>query len=714
MFSYENIHLNLNFSFIYLLIALFLLLAYTLFIYKYTLPRVSKFKKFILIFLRTLVLLLVIFMIFEPILSLSKNIITEPLNLVFLDDSRSMKFDDGTSRDSSAVDFTNKIIESGKIPNSELLNFGINVKPVGKDILNKAGFKEGGTNFENIFSSIDKMNTDISSITIISDGEFTTGNNPLYKAEQLGVPVFTIGIGDSSKKKDVQIIRILNNDLLYSNNPTEILTTIKNTGYSTQNVKLELSVEGEIVDQKNIILSKTGLQTEKISYTPKSAGEKKLLLTVSSLDGEFTYANNKIIKYVKILSDKIKILLVSSSPSPDLSFIKNTIEKEDNFIVSSIVETSQGKFLSSFNYSIIDSADVFFLISFPSSTSQRELVNKIFNKINNNKTPYFLVSSTGTDISRFLSSNIQSSFSVNQISNNFREVQLEINQQNNEVSLIKSNPEENLDWQNLPPVIQQTGIYQAKPESKVLAFAKFNNKVTNEPLIVTRNFSGSRSISVLAGKIWKWKLQTAKKGNRQFDSFITNSIKWLNSTDDIKRIKISTLKKSYSQGEPVDFVGRIYDESLNPLEDAEVNIDISSGKNKYELSLQNVSSGIYQGSININETGDYNFNGQVLLNGAQIGNDKGSFNIGEIDLEFLNPGMNYEFLNLLSQSTHGKFFLPDEFNNYERIISSIISRSSKEKIVTSEISLWSTEWLLVLVILLFSLEWFLRKRFGML
>ena len=104
----------------------------------------------------------------------------------------------------------------------------------------------------------------------------------------------------------------------------------------------------------------------------------------------------------------------------------------------------------------------------------------------------------------------------------------------------------------------------------------------------------------------------------------------------------------------------------------------------------------------------------VSLNGSQIGKDNGSFNIGEIDLEFLNPRMNYEFLNLLSQSTHGEFFLPNEFDNYERKISAVISGSSKEKIVTSEISLWSSEWLLGLVVLLFSLEWFLRKRFGML
>ena len=714
MFGYENIHLNLNFSLVYLLVALLLLLAYTFFIYKYTIPQVSKFQKSVLIFLRTLALLLVIFMIFEPILSLSKKIIIEPLNLVFLDDSRSMKFNDGTQRDSAAIDFTNNIMESGKIPNTELLNFGINVKPLSKDSLNKIDFNEGSTNFEDIFSSVEKKDADISSITIISDGEYTTGNNPLYNAEQLGIPIFTIGIGDSSSRKDVEILRVLNSDLLYVNNPAQILTTIKNTGYQNQNVKLELTVEGELLDQKNITLSETGLQTESLSFTPKSSGEKKLILSISSLDGEFTLANNKIVKYVNVLSDKIRILMVSSSPSPDFSFIKNAIEQEDNFAVSSIVETSNGKFLNEVNYSNIDSADIFFLIGFPSASSQKELADKIFNKINIDKTPYFFVLSPGTDVSRFLSSDSQSSFSVHQTANYFREVQPEINQQNNEVSLIKKDPEERLSWQNLPPVIQLTGIYQAKPESKVLAFVKLNNKVTDQPLIITRNFSSSRSISVLAGNIWKWKLQTVKKENHLFDSFITNSVKWLNSADDIKRIKINTLRKSYSQGEPVDFVARVFDESLNPLEDAEVNVDISSGENKYDLSLQNIAPGIYEGSININETGDFNFNGQVSLNGSQIGKDNGSFNIGEIDLEFLNPRMNYEFLNLLSQSTHGEFFLPNEFDNYERKISAVISGSSKEKIVTSEINFWSSEWLLGLVVLLFSLEWFLRKRFGML
>jgi hypothetical protein len=714
MFGYENIHLNLNFPSFYLLLALLVPVGYTIFIYKYTIPNVSKIQKFILVFLRSLALLLVIFMIFEPILALSKKNITTPLNLIFLDNSRSMKFTDGAKRDSSALDFCYQILSSYKIPNKELMRFGNDINYLSEDSIKEIKFNEGSTNFENIFNSINKINSDISSITIISDGEYTTGSNPVYRAEQLGIPIFTIGIGDSSKKKDVELLRILNNDLFYVDNPTEILATIKNTGYPNQSAKIELSVDGELVDQKNITLSETGLQTEKLNFTPKSPGEKKLLINLSSLDGEFTYANNKIIKYVKVLSDKINIVLVSSSPSPDLSFIKNTIGKEDNFKISSIIETAQGKYLNVLTNSEIDSADIFCLSGFPTSSSNTDLVNKIFNRINKNKTPYFFVLSPGTDINRFLELNTQSSFSVAQISRSFREVQPELNNLNNANTYIPNSEEENVVWQNLPPAIQPVGIYQAKPESKVPVLAKINNKVTNEPLIISRNFSGSRSISVLAGNIWKWKLQTAKKDNHFFDSFIKNSIKWLNSADDIKRIAINTIKKNYSQGEPIEFVGKVFDESLNPLENAEIKVDINSGKNKYQLTLQNVSPGIYEGSININETGDFSFNAEVSSNGSQLGGDKGNFNIGEIDLEFLNPRMNYEFLNLLSQSTHGEFFLPDEFNNYEKKISSLISGSSKEKVVTSEISLWSTEWLLGLVVLLFSLEWFLRKRFGML
>ena len=97
-----------------------------------------------------------------------------------------------------------------------------------------------------------------------------------------------------------------------------------------------------------------------------------------------------------------------------------------------------------------------------------------------------------------------------------------------------------------------------------------------------------------------------------------------------------------------------------------------------------------------------------------LGEDKGSFNVGDVEIEMIDSRMNYEFLNLLSTQTNGKYFNPDQYEILLSNLKRLNETSTKEKLVTSEIRLWSDEWLLIIVILLFATEWFIRKRAGML
>jgi hypothetical protein len=76
--------------------------------------------------------------------------------------------------------------------------------------------------------------------------------------------------------------------------------------------------------------------------------------------------------------------------------------------------------------------------------------------------------------------------------------------------------------------------------------------------------------------------------------------------------------------------------------------------------------------------------------------------------------MNYEFLNLLSTQTNGKYFDPDQYEMLLNYLRRLNETSTKEKLVTSEIRLWSDQWFLIIIILLFATEWFIRKRNGML
>ncbi len=105
MFNFEKISLTLSFNPIFFIAALILLGAYAVYVYRYTVPVVNKSKKILLVSLRTFALIILLFAIFEPIVTLAKKVILEPVNLFFVDNSRSIQIKDGTHREETTEAF---------------------------------------------------------------------------------------------------------------------------------------------------------------------------------------------------------------------------------------------------------------------------------------------------------------------------------------------------------------------------------------------------------------------------------------------------------------------------------------------------------------------------------------------------------------------------------------------------------------------------------
>ena len=715
MFGYDEIGFSLAYPVIYLILALILIIAYSLYVYRYTIPQVNKSKKILLISIRVLALLLLCFILFEPILNLSRKLILEPANLVFIDNSRSMTIEDGTHRTSKVKEIVNDFSTHSSDDNFTLYEFGNFTREVSTDSLAQVNFSDGSTNLQDIFNYVKGSDKNVATVTLVTDGVLTSGSNPYYEAINLGIPIFTIGIGDTTQRKDVEIKKVLHNDFLYAKTPTSIIATIYNKGFPGEPVTVSLFEDNKFISQQNITLSNAGIQNVAFNYNPENSGEKKLSVVVTSLKDEFTTANNKKIFYVNVLSNKMKVMLLASSPSADLTFINNSLKRDENLEINSIVQIASNKFLNELNYQILDSADVLFLIGFPSDQTPKNLLDHVSSRIKTDKIPYFLTLSSGISLNKLLLLGDELSFTINQLSNGNREVQPQILQEQSNNPILKQG-DKNLfeQWNSLPPVIQPNAIFNPRIESKMLAQIKVNNKVINSPIILIKSFSGKRSVTVLAQNIWKWKLQIAPKGFDLFDNFIVNSLRWLRAGEEQKLVSIKSSQKNYSQGERVEFSAQVSDESLNPITDAEIKIRISSDKNEYESDLQNVGPGLYEGLIVINETGDFRFIGEAYANEILLGKDDGNFNIGEIDLEMINPTMNYSILNLLANNSNGEFFTPDNYKPLLTKINQLNKLSSKEKILKSEITFWSNTWMLLIAIILFSLEWFIRKRSGML
>jgi len=717
MFNFEKISLDFSFPSILFFLFLILLIGYAVYTYRYTIPEIPRAKKVFLITLRSLALLLLLFVFFEPVLTLARKKVLEPINLIFLDNSRSIQIKDGTNREQTEKDFLIGLKQKNLTRNSMLFTFGSKANSFSYDSLQYLNFSEGSTNFAGIFSQVSKINRNISSIVIVSDGDINDGPDPLHSAIKMNIPIYTIGIGDSTTRNDIAVKNVLYNQMIYAGTPTSIVASIGNTGFSNKNVTVSLYENDVFIQQKNISLSQDGIQNVDFAYTPKSGGEKKLSVVVSNTPGEFTFANNRKVFFLNVLSNKVKVLILAGSPSSDVSFIKNTLRSDDNFSVSSITQYAADKFVEKGvnRQRLIDSANIFFLIGFPSKETPSQLFQSVLKDISDKDKPFFISLSSGVDFSILKSFQGELPFIIGNVSNDYLEIQPDISANQMDNPLLQNNAANPIAaWDNLPPVLQPNVNLKAKPESDIISKVKINNTPINRPLILTRTLGSKKSIAVLAKDIWRWKLETAPQNLDLFDRFIISSVKWLNIKEDHKQVTIKTSKKLYSLGEQVEFNAQVYDQTFNPVSDADVNVNIKSRTENYEVNLNPIGNGLYEGTIQINQPGDYTFTGDALQNNTKLGMDNGKFNVGEVDIEMLNPRMNYDYLSLLSNQTGGKFFYNSNFNQLYTILKELNKKSSKEKVEVSDINLWSNEWLLAAAILLFGLEWFFRKRAGML
>ncbi len=196
----EAFSLKLNGNIFIFLFICFALIGLSFFVYRHTIPPVPNWLKRSLTILRIISLIIILFVLFEPILSLSWNRSEKPVVAVLLDNSASMSLtDNGQSRSNKA----RKVLESGlfqkisKDKEIEYYQFSDNLAPLDLLQLDSVKFNRDGTDLTAALKAVEEKNVDryLRGVVIISDGIDNLGENPIRYAEDFDVPIFPIAIG---------------------------------------------------------------------------------------------------------------------------------------------------------------------------------------------------------------------------------------------------------------------------------------------------------------------------------------------------------------------------------------------------------------------------------------------------------------------------------------------------------------------------------------
>lgn len=727
--------------------------------YRVTLPPVARTRRYTLMALRTAALWGLLFVIFEPIINIVRATEEAPRAAILLDNSESMALQDA-SRNRK-----NDYLAALEALRLETLNEGVpealstitlfdnesrtvaakDFQPVTS--LNFSGqFTNISKALNSVFADATRINTQ--AVVLITDGAFNDGENPLYAAEALARPIFVVGVGDSTAAKDVLARSLLANEVGYLGSELPVGVTIQTSGFEQGTLKVILRDNGEAVAEQTIVMRGAETRSVPFVFTPKYAGMRTIsaeVVNIKGFENEITVKNNTVSEFVNILKNKRKTLLLAGRLTPDISFVRSTLEENKNVECAVYVEGADGAFLDDAPASSgagsgaqkkrtaesfradANAAESVVLIGFPVATTNPATLEVVKNELARGK-PVLFIASQELDWNRLRPLEPYLPFSVIQGSRQEMLALPNVKREALSSSTMKlSGMEEDVRaWNSLPPIFRTETLVRVKPEAEVLATIRLNNTPLNEPLILQRALGNAKSLAILGYGLYRWKLlgyaaESAKGRDVPdiFGTFFENGLRWLSTGDQGKFVRIKSTKKSYASGESVELTGQVYDRSYNPLDNADVRATLQSAslRQAQEVVLAALGGGRYAATVEGLGEGEYSFVGKAVVNSQEYGEDFGRFSVGKVNIEYQNLQMNVGLLRRIAERSGGKFYTAEEIaRNPDALRRDIRASPYFQPLpvtLRSGVALWNYTWALAAIIMLFSLEWFLRKRSGM-
>jgi len=711
-----------------LILAILIALAISLYVYRSTIPPIPKKKKGILIALRAIALALLVFIIFEPVITRITGSEESPVVYVMLDNSISSGIKDagGDRSEKYRQAIVNSDFEALSSDQRKVALFSESMFELGEFNIDTLDHSGQITNISNAFSQVinNTKETNTQAALLITDGSFNEGDNPIYSAQDFGKPVFIIGIGDTNSAKDISIQSILTNEIAYIGNPVPINVNVKKSGYSDSSITVQFLDNGVKIDEQTIAFTPEKDEYSLIfEYKPLTEGVRKLTFRSTVFDDEITNKNNTLSEFIRVLKNKRSIAIFAGSPSPDLSFIKNVLEDEKGVETQTYIQKQGAEFYGDFpSAAKLNDAEMIVFIGFPISSTPQQIMDMVRNELGRGK-PFLFVMSNDVDYRKLTAIQDYLPFTVMSSQRNEFMVTADVKQEqlSNPLLRIYGNSDDAGLWSKLPPVFRNETFFKPKPESEIAATIKVNNVAINEPLIITRSFRNQKQVAVLGYNLYRWKLlgyaQDIALGKEDkpdlFTTFFKNTFRWLSVALQDKNIIIRTTKSNYTSGEEVEFFAQVYDAAYTPLDNAEVSVEISGENSKATLVLSSIGNGRYRETAGILPSGDHYFDGVVTVDGNRLGKDNGRFSVGDIPLEYSELTMNIDLLRNIAERTGGKFYLPENANDFIDDLEALKDFRPKPIVKRSEFVLWNLPWLLAISILCFATEWFMRKRWGM-
>ena len=550
-------------------------------------------------------------------------------------------------------------------------------------------------------------NRNIAGIVLASDGLINRGVDTEYGTSWPLAPVYTVGLGDTTRHEDRWIVRVNHNQIAYLNNTFPVEAVIQSQGMEGQQGRVRIfQGSKQLSESEWICQNNQDIKRVKFMLPASVIGTQRFRLETSLGNNEFDESNNQRNFYVEILESRRMITCIADAPHPDLGAIALALDDLDAYSVNTLylnAGTDANDVLQALNES-----DVVIAHNLLGQTWQGKDWEEWL---------------SSNDISAWWLATSQSAFnhlrkpnqlgvrlsSSSELPQNFR------GRINPSYGIIDydNEPLENA-LQSWPPL---TGPLESLTWSQAwepLLFKQLGSLSTQDAFWATRiNASGVRTALTVGEGIWNWRMRNYLQHNEHgtFNQLIQRHVQFLAANDQRDRFKIQT-EPRLSSDLRIKFQAEAYDAGWTMSKNATVEVILVNESGGEFIKRMRFDGERYDVDFGRMPGGQYTWTANCAIDRENF-TDSGIIVIEDQQIEQSSLPADHGLLQRISEKNGGDFLGTWQTSSPQQASLQIAQAGIPATVLHEQVSLQNgMEWIpiLLMALLLLALEWVIRRR----
>lgn len=684
--------------------------------------------------LQSALVALLLFLLWEPAISVEALRPQQNIIAVVVDDSRSMDMHDmAESREQEAE----RVLNSGVLNDLQtrfqvrLYRLSNGIEPVRTvDHLQATGAStQIGKGLRQLADEAATL--PIGAVVLLTDGSDNSGGidrDTITELRRRRLPVNTIGFGKEQISNDVEIDGLDLPSKALASSRLEAQVTIRQNGFDGKRTRIVLSGGGTILASRDVTLRPGSQQVETVEFNAGKSGVKNIEARIDPVPGEQNADNNRLTRALAVDGTQRRILYVEGEPRWEFKFIRRALDDDPAISIVSMLRTTQNKIyrqgianpneladgfptkpedLFQFQGLILGSVESGFF-----TTTQQQMIRDFVDRRGGGL--LFLggrwaLADGGYNIPPFtalLPVNLPKR--QNTFQRDFVAAELTDAGRKSLICRIENDPVKSNDhWEILPYLANYQDPGTPKPGATVLARVDAGGK--RLPLLITENYGRGRTAVFATGGSWRWRMQQPVQDKSQ-ETFWRQLLRWEVSATP-SPVTVSTPNAQLADNGKIQIRAEVRDRAYLPAGDADVEARIiapDGSATTVPLRPDPLSQGIYSTEWDAACAGSYVAEVTAKRGTQSLGRDVLTFRREDGVAENFHREQNRELLEKLAAETGGRYYTPRTASQLPREIS-----YSEAGITAREVKdLWNMPVVFLLVLALRSAEWLLRRRWG--